>query len=79
MEKYIFELIEIKRKGVDPQQQICLMHDLFSYPTILKIGERAMIPMNNDKILKTSSVKNFELWENYMVVETDNTIYTFRK
>ncbi|MGL6130619.1 MAG: hypothetical protein ACRCZ9_03260 [Fusobacteriaceae bacterium] len=79
MEKYIFELIEIKRKDTTSHQQSNWKECLYSYPSLMSVGVNALIPIDNGRVLRTSVVKKFELDGNYMVIETDNTVYTFRK
>lgn len=79
MEKYVFELIEIKRKGETSHQQDDWKEHLYAYPTVLAIGSSAEIPINDGRVLRTSVVKNFKLIGNYMTIETNNTTYEFRK
>lgn len=79
MEKYIFKLINITRKNETKHQKSEWQDDLYSYPSFMMIGHSAEIYINNGKVLRTSPVIKFELHGDYMIIETNNTIYEFRK
>lgn len=79
MEKYIFEIVEVTRKGNTVHQKDEWKEALYAYPCLMVIGRAAEIPVNNGKILRTSAVKDFQIIGNYMTIETQNTIYHFRR
>lgn len=79
MNNYIFKLVEIERKDGTSHQKEDWKDVLYAYPEFLKIGYGAEIPMDNYKYLRTSRVIDFELNGTYMIIETKNSKYTFRR
>lgn len=77
--KYIYKLISIEKKDGTTHQKDEWKDVFYDWPTYLKVGFSAEIPMSDGRMLRTSGVENFEICDNIMIISTRNSVYTFEK